>query len=71
MFDASGKKYLAHRRVMIDQPIAPGETRQLTLNLELQRPSNYVVEFSVMQDGTGWFVSHLPSAGRRYAFKVE
>ena len=72
LYNGSGKRQLASHSVVLDQPIAPGETQQVTTYLELWKPNRgYVVEFSVWQDGPGWAVRSDPSFGRRYEFRVE
>jgi hypothetical protein len=72
LYDGSGQKQLATHSIMLNKAIGPGETKEVTAYLELRRPGkNYVVEFSVWQDGVGWFVRTDPSFGTRYQFRVE
>lgn len=72
VYDSSGQRQLAQHSVLLDKPIGPGETRELTTYLELWRPNRgYVVEFSMWQEGPGWFVRADASFGRRYEFRVE
>ena len=72
VFDASGNQRLAEHSVVLDQAIGPGETGEVTTYLELLQPGrSYVVEFSMWQDGPGWFVRVDPDFGRRYEFTVE
>lgn len=65
-------RHLASHSILIDKPIAPGETCEFTAYLEVLRPRRkYVVEFSVWQEGVGWFVRNDPKFGAEYAFSVE
>ena len=72
LYDSAGDRHLARHSVILDKPIGPGETKEITVYLELWRPNRgYVVEFSLWQEGPGWFVRADPSFGRRYKFRVE
>jgi hypothetical protein len=72
LFDGGGKRMFVHRSVIIDKAIAPGETQEITTYLELRKPNkNYLVEFSLWQEGPGWFVDRDAEFGRRYEFRVE
>ena len=72
LFNSSGQRLLAQHSVILDQPIGPGETENLTTYLELYRPNRgYTIEFSLWQEGPGWFVHADPAFGRRYRFHVE
>ncbi len=72
LYDSFGQRQLAQHSVILDRPIEPGETKELTSYLELYRPNHgYVVEFSLWQEGPGWFVRADPAFGRRYEFRVE
>ena len=72
VFDASGNRRMTQHSVILDKKIGPGETAEVTTYLELLRPhKKYVVEFSLWQEGPGWFVQTDPSFGRRYEFTVE
>ncbi|MGD9722732.1 MAG: hypothetical protein AB7O59_15470 [Pirellulales bacterium] len=72
IYDESGQRQLAEHSAILTQPIAPGETKNLSAYLELWRPGrNYVVEFSLWQEGKGWFVQTDATFGRRYEYRVE
>ena len=72
VYNDTGVNEICRHSVLIDQPIAPGETKEFTAYLELRRPGKkYVAEFSIWQDGPGWFVRSDPSFGRRYEFTTE
>jgi hypothetical protein len=72
LYDSSGQRQLAQHSVILDKPVAPGETEEITTYLELWRPNRtYIVEFSLWQEGPGWFVRTDSSYGRRYEFRVE
>ena len=72
LYEGTGNRQLAQHSVILDKAIAPGETQELTAYVELLRPGRkYVVEFSMWQEGPGWFVRTDPDFGRRYEFTVE
>lgn len=72
LFSDSRMRLLSTHSVLLDKPIPPGETREFTLYLEVLRPRrNYVVEFSVSQNGKGWFRNVDPAYGGEYEFRVE
>jgi hypothetical protein len=72
LYSADGHRFITERSVPLDKPLGPGETKEFTIPLELWRANqNYVVEFSLRQDGPGWFAHADPSFGRKYQFRVE
>jgi hypothetical protein len=72
IYEGQGKRQLAEHRAILEQSIAPGETKEVTALVELPRPKrNYVAELSLFQDGRGHFVRVKPEFGRRYKFRVE
>jgi len=72
VYNDTGVNEVCRHSVLIDKAIAPGETKEFTAYLELRRPGKkHTVEFSVWQDGAGWFVKADPSFGRRYQIAVE
>lgn len=72
LYNEDKTRLLATHSILIDKPIEPGETREFTMNLELLRPRRkYAVEFSVWQDGAGWFIRTDPKFGGQYTFEVK
>ncbi len=72
LYNSAGDRRLASHSIIIDTTIAPGETKEFTVPLELYRANRgYTVEFSLRQDGPGWFMHADPSFGRKYQFHVE
>lgn len=72
IYEGQGKRQLAQHMAILEQSIAPGETKEVTALVELPRPKRtYVAELSLFQDGRGHFVRVNPEFGRRYTFKVE
>ncbi|HTM55638.1 MAG TPA: hypothetical protein VL175_16540 [Pirellulales bacterium] len=71
VIDPSGQRAPRRRVAIIDRSIAPGQTEEFTAYLELTRPGTYQVEFSLMQEGAGWFADTDPAFGRRYEVQVE
>ncbi|MGD9722733.1 MAG: hypothetical protein AB7O59_15475 [Pirellulales bacterium] len=63
---------LARHSVVLSEPIGPGETKHVITFLELWGSNcEFAVEFSLWQDGVGWFADADPSFGRRYKYRVE
>lgn len=72
IMNEGGEHAIARRMVMLDKPIAPGETHQMTSYIELRRPGRkYFAEFSLWQEGPGQSIEVDRSFGRRYEFTVE
>ncbi|MEX2114115.1 MAG: hypothetical protein WD845_13070 [Pirellulales bacterium] len=70
--NSAGDRQLATHSIIIDKPISPGETKEFTIPLELWRANRgYTVEFSLRQDGPGWFMHTDPRFGHKYQFRVE
>jgi hypothetical protein len=70
--NGAGDRQLASHSIIIDKPIAPGETKEFSVPLELWKANRgFTVEFSLRQDGPGWFMHVDPSFGRKYQFRVE
>jgi hypothetical protein len=71
VIDPSGQRAPRRHVRIIDRSIAPGQTEEFTAYLELTRPGKYQVEFSLMQEGPGWFADTDKAFGRRYEIQVE
>ncbi len=72
VFNADQSRVLSHRCTVLGERIAPGETKVLPALLELRQPNRqYVVQFSLFQNGAGWFADSDPSFGSRYEVTVE
>ena len=66
-----GDRCVVTRMWVIDKPIAPGETEEFTIHLELRRRGDYRVLLSLYQDGNAWFCQSDPAFGTSYTFRVE
>jgi hypothetical protein len=71
MYDEGKHAQFAAHSVLLDQAIEPGETKEITLYLEiLPRRRTFLVEFSVRQDVV-WFTDVDQSYGRQYVFALQ
>lgn len=71
LYRSDGETVLSVVKTVLDRPLMPGETREVTVNLELRKPHKYVLQLSLMQEPDDWFFRTNPKYGARYKFRVE
>ena len=71
LYKADGRSVLSIVRTAIDRPIMPGETRKVTVQLELGKPRKFVLQLSLVQDPNDWFFHTDPKYGARYEFEGQ
>jgi hypothetical protein len=71
VYDRPGGPPIAQHLAIIDKDIAPGETQEFAAYIELRRPQDYEIVFSLFQAGPGWFCEADRSFGGRYKITVE
>src|SRR6185436_50264 len=71
LYRSDGETMLSVVKTPIDKPLLPGETREVTVNLELRKRHKYVLQLSLLQEPDEWFFRTDPKYGARYEFTVQ